>query len=271
MALSQQPVRAASRARRRWTRIVGIGLASAALSAALGLGVHAQSKDENSAAQSAGEKSVDEKLKAVERERDELKGRNADLELKLKQLQATVDNLVHQALGEQPATPPFLPPPSAGSYSPRPQGPFVTRFRPMFSPFSGLPDPLELAIAFSNALGEREAAKPALEAAKVKVGMGRGGSRFDVDAASAQLLTAERKVRLLRNIVATARRVAADEAERVRKLGAVRAVSMAEVRNAEARLKILDEILASDPDAPKTPAVPATSTRSTATKPLLSD
>jgi hypothetical protein len=270
MALSQHPVPAASRSRRRWTRIVGFGLASAALSAGIGLGVHAQSKDDNSPAQSAGEKSVDEKLKAVERERDELKGRNADLELKLKQLQATVDNLVHQALGERPATPPFSPPPSAGSYSPRPQGPFVTRFRPMFSPFSGLPDPLELAIAFSNALGEREAAKPALEAAKVKVGMGRGGSRFDV-AASAQLLTAERKVRLLRNIVATARRVAADEAERVRKLGAVRAVSMAEVRNAEARLKILDEILASDPDAPKTPAVPATSTRSTATKPLLSD
>ena len=40
----------------------------------------------------------------------------------------------------------------------------------------------------------------------------------------------------------------------MRKLGGVRAVSVAEVRNAEARLKILDEILATDPEAATKPA-----------------
>ena len=37
-------------------------------------------------AQSAGEKSVEENLKEIERERDDLKRRNADLEQRLKQL-----------------------------------------------------------------------------------------------------------------------------------------------------------------------------------------
>ena len=72
--------------------------------------------------------------------------------------------------------------------------------------------------------------------------LGTRRKRSDVDAATARLAAAERKVRLLRSIVTTARAVAAEDVERMRKLGAVRAVSVAEVRNAEARLKILDEI-----------------------------
>jgi hypothetical protein len=123
----------------------------------------------------------------------------------------------------------------------------------MFPPFNGMPDTVELAIAFSDAIGERDAAKPLVAAARQKLHLGRGGSNADVDQATAQLLKADRKVHLLRSIVKTARNVAADEAERTRKLGAVRAVSMADVRNANARLSMLDEILASDPEEPTKP------------------
>jgi hypothetical protein len=199
-------------------------------------------------AQSAGEKSVEENLKEMERERDDLKRRNADLEQRLKQLQASVDNQVHQALGEPENARAYSFQPPAGMYGRRMPVPFVGQFRPVF-PFGGLPDPVELAISYSDALGEKDTARPALQAAKQKVDLGRGGSVTDVDAATARLAAAERKVRLLRSIVTTARAVAAEDVERMRKLGAVRAVSIAEVRNAEARLKILDEILSSDPEA----------------------
>jgi hypothetical protein len=199
-------------------------------------------------AQSTGEKSAEEKLKSIEHERDDLKRRNADLEQRLKQLQASVDNQVHQALGEPESTRAYSFQPTPGMYGRRMPGPFVGQFRPVF-PFGGLPDPVELAISYSDALGEKEAARPSLDAAKQKVDLGRGGSVADVDAATARLAAAERKVRLLRSIVTTARAVAGEEVERMRKLVAVHAVSVAEVRNAEARLKILDEILSSDPDA----------------------
>lgn len=247
---------------RRWHCLVLFGFASAALSTGLASGLSAQTKDEKpnaeSAAPSAADNSADERLKAVERERDELKKRNADLEQRLKQLQASVDDQVHQALGEAAAsaTPGFAVPPSAGTYPRRLSGPYFSQFRPIFSPFSGSPDPIELAVAFSDALGEKEAAKPALEGARQKLTTGRGVTTFDVEAATAQLQRAQRKVQLLRKIITTARAVAADEAERLRGLGAVRAVSMAEVRNADARLKILDEILASDPEAPPKPTSP---------------
>jgi hypothetical protein len=247
--------------RRRLVTLVGFALVSMALSAGLGSAVRAQSKGEESPAQSPVKESLDERLKAVERERDELKKRNADLELRLKQLQATVDNLVHQALGEQPPAPPTPLPPPATMFPRRVPGPVFARFPPMFPPFRGTVDPVELAVAFSDALGEREAARPAFDTAKQKPSTGNGGTRPDVDTATpAQWLKANRKVQLLRNIITTARQVAADEAERMRKLGAVHAVSVSEVRNAEARLKILDEILATDPEAPKTPADSTTAT-----------
>jgi hypothetical protein len=227
-----------------------IGLVGFAVSAA---------QDESKAkppAQSAGDKSIDDKLKEVERERDDLKRRNAELEQRLKQLQASVDDQVHQALGEREGARAYAFPPQAGTFGRRMPGPYVSQFRPMFPPFGGLPDPVELAISYSDALGEKEAAKPALDAAKQKVDLGRGGSATDVDAASARLSAAERKVRLLRNIVSTARAVAAEDVERMRKLGAVRAVSVAEIRNAEAKLKILDDILASDAESTSKPLNP---------------
>jgi hypothetical protein len=204
-------------------------------------------------AQPAGEKSAEGKLQEIERERDDLKKRNADLEQRLKQLQASVDNQVHQALGQPESTraysfQPTPGQPTPGMYGRRMPGPFVGQFRPVF-PFGGLPDPVELAISYSDALGEKDAARPALDAAKQKVDLGRGGSASDVDAAAARLAAAERKVRLLRSIVTTARAVAGEEVDRMRKLVAVHAVSVVEVRNAEARLKILDEILSADPEA----------------------
>jgi hypothetical protein len=241
----------------RWNRLVALALVTSVLGVGGVSAVEAQSKDGKPAdpvpaetpTQVPGENSAAEKPKEVERERDELKKRNADLELRLKQLQAAVDDQVHQALGET-GTARTLTFPSSGAMSARqPVGPFISRFRPMFPPFNGMPDTVELAIAFSDALGEKETARPALEAAKQKVNSGHGATSFDVETASAQFAGAERKVRLLRNMITTSRDVAADEAERIRRLGAVRAVSTAEVRNAEARLKMLDDILASDPDA----------------------
>jgi hypothetical protein len=241
----------------RWNRLVALGLVTAVLGTGAVSTVGAQSKDEKPAdrvpaespSQASSEKSAVEKLKEVERERDELKKRNADLELRLKQLQAAVDDQVHQALGETVPPHAFAFPPSGAMSTRQPVGPFISRFRPMFPPFNGMPDTVELAIAFSDALGEKETARPALEAAKQKVNLGHGATSFDVETASAQFARAERKVRLLRSMVTTSRDVAADEAERIRRLGAVHAVALAEVRNAEARLKMLDEILASDPDA----------------------
>jgi len=240
--------------RRRLVTLVGFGLVSIALMVGFSSAVQAQSKEEKSPSQSQINESLDEKLKAVERERDDLRKRNAELELRLKQLQATVDNLVHQALGEQPAAPPTPLPPPVGVFPRRPLGPIITRFRPMFPPFPGTIDPVELAVAFSDALGEKEAAKPANETAKQQAPMFSGGTRSDLVPAAAPLLKANRKVQLLRTIITTAREVAADEAERMRKLGAVHAVSMSEVRNADVRLKILDEILATDPETVNKPA-----------------
>ena len=206
-----------------------------------------QTTEQKSSDRASSEVSPDERLKTLERERDDLKRRNAELEQRLRQLQTTVDNLVHEALGEQPSTQPSpLPPPAVGMVPRRSFGPFMTQFRPMFPPFNGMPDTVELAIAFSDAIGERDAARPAVTGARQKAQSGRGGSNADVNLATAQLLRADRKVRLLRKIITTARNVAADEAERMRRLGAVHAVSTADVRNANARLNMLDEILASD-------------------------
>ena len=205
-----------------------------------------QTADQKSSDRASSEVSPEERLKTLERERDDLKKRNAELEQRLRQLQATVDNLVHEALGEQPSTQPSALPPAVGMVPRHSFGPFMTQFRPMFPPFNGMPDTVELAIAFSDAIGEREAARPAVAVARQKAQSGHGASDGDMNLATAQLLRADRKVRLLRNIITTARNVAADEAERMRRLGAVHAVSTAEVRNANARLNMLDEILAAD-------------------------
>ena len=215
----------------RWASAMGLALLGTVLSGHPGQLALAQTGEEKPAAQ-APAKSTDADLQAVVRERDELKKRNADLEQKLKQLQAAVDNVVHQALDEQPGAT-SGPAPAPGVFGRRPFGPFVSQYRPMFPPFGGTPDPVELAVAFSDAIGQKEAARPALEAARQKMQSGSGATRFDVDAAEARVLSADRKLRLLRNMIKTARSVAADEAERMRKLGAARAVSVAEIRNSE--------------------------------------
>jgi hypothetical protein len=244
-------------------RILRLGFVITTLIAGLAVPLRAQpplplqAALQKSADRSAAEMSSDERVKTLERERDDLKKRNADLEQRLRQLQATVDNLVHQALGEQSAPQAFGLPPSVGMVPRRSFGPFMTQFRPMFPPLNGMPDTVELAVAFSDALAEKEAAGPAVAAARQKAQSDHGASSSEADLATAQLLRADRKVRLLRNIIATARNVAADEAQRMRRLGAVHAVSTADVRNADARLKMFDEILAADPEAgTKTPGSP---------------
>jgi len=242
------------RSGRRLETMVRIGLLCVAFTTGRAVALRAepplrpQNAEQKSSDPAPVQLSAEERLQALERERDDLKKRNAELEQRLRQLQTTVDNLVHEAVGEQPAAQRPVFPPMVGMAPPRGFGPFMTQFRPMFPPFNGMPDTVELAIAFSDALGERDVAKPAVVAARQKAQSGHSGSNADVNLATAQLLRADRKVRLLQKIITTARNVAADEAERMRKLGAVRAVSTADVRNANARLNMLDEILAADPE-----------------------
>jgi hypothetical protein len=239
------------RFRGRVGKLIGIVFVGALLGFGIATPLVGQSADRKPSEQSTEEPSLAERLKVAERERDELKKRNAELESRLKQLQSTVDGLVNQALGDHAAAATELPPP-VGMIPRRAVGPYISQFRPMFSPFNGMPDPVELAVLFSDAIADKEAARPALDAVKFK--LGRGSSAFDVDAATTRLLRADRKVRLLRKIISTARSVAADDATRMQRLGAVHAVSVAEVRNAAARLKMLDEILAADPEASEKPA-----------------
>jgi hypothetical protein len=208
-------------------------------------------------AQGLGEQSGSDQLQALQRERDELKKRNAELEARLKTLQATVDTIVRQALGQAVPPPIPMPPPEApAGTAPRRRIPFVGRFPPMFPPFPGTIDPVEMAIAFSDAVSEKETARSAADAAKSKKSSENSGNAADTETPSARLAKANRKVELLRQIITTAREVAAGDVERLRKLNAAHAVTLAEIQSAEARLRIIDQILATDPEAPKPPTQP---------------
>ncbi len=201
----------------------------------------------------------EERLKAVERERDELKKRNGVLELRLKQLQATVNQDVTEALRpsreEVSAAPPTPHPPAetatgAGSTAPATNSvgtPYWRQTWPASPRFAGLPPALQspvdvigLAVAYQDALGEVQKTR-------------RGKDSKD-SASVADVAPAERKVRLLRSITMTLRDQAAAEVDRVRKLAAVHAVPVIDLRNLDAKIKILDLILAQDPDAGPMPA-----------------
>ncbi|HEV7999948.1 MAG TPA: hypothetical protein VGP63_08720 [Planctomycetaceae bacterium] len=196
----------------------------------------------------------EERLKAVERERDELKQRNGVLELRLKQLQAIVNKEVTDALRplrEEPsAAPPTPHPPSetatgAGPATPATNSagtPYWRQTWPTSPRFAGLPPALQspvdvigLAVAYQDALGALQKTH-------------RGKDAKD-SASAADVDPAERKVRLLRSITMTLRDQAAAEVDRVRKLAAVHAVPVIDLRNLDAKMKILDLILAQDPDA----------------------
>jgi hypothetical protein len=223
------------------------------------------------AAQSAP--STDARLKALERERDELKQRNGVLELRLKQLQATVDRQVTEALGpssgdQAAATPPIPHPPGeppSGAAPAAPQtNPFGTPYWrqtwPAYPRFAALPPALQspvdvigLAVAYQDALGEVQKA--------------RRGKDAKETAASADLDPPERKVRLLRSITMTLRDQAAAEVDRVRKLAAIHAVPVVDLRNLDAKMKILDLIMAQDPDAGPMPTQPTNEKPATSEKP----
>jgi hypothetical protein len=202
---------------------------------------------------------TEERLKAVERERDELKKRNGVLELRLKQLQATVNKEVTEALQpareELTAAPPTPHPPPespAGSVPATPAAtsigiPYWRATAAVYPRFAGIPPALQspvdvigLAVAYQDALGEFQKTRRPKESKE-------GRSIGDVD-------PAERKVRLLRSITMTLRDQAAAEVDRVRKLAAVHAVPVVDLRNLDAKMKILDLILAQDPDAGPMPA-----------------
>ncbi len=222
-------------------------------------------------AQSAA--TTDERLKAVERERDELKKRNGVLELRLKQLQATVNKEISDALrpaqDELVAAPPTPHPPPespAGTAPTTPATnstgiPYWRATAAVYPRFGGIPPALQspvdvigLAVAYQDALSEFQKTRRPKESKD-------GRSIGDVD-------PAERKVRLLRSITMTLRDQAAAEVDRVRKLAAVHAVPVVDLRNLDAKMKILDLILAQDPDAGP---MPAQSTNEKPTRPVKTD
>jgi hypothetical protein len=199
-------------------------------------------------------KPADDRIKALERERDELKKRNGILELRLKQLQATVNKQITEALEPSlgdgiSAAPPVPQPPGESSSSAAPvtvpTNPLTPPYwRPVAPPYSRFPgigslqspvDVVGLAVAYQDALGEVQKSRRLRDAKE-----NRPPAAPD---------PAESKVRLLRSITATLRDQVAGEVDRVRKLAAIHAVPVVDVRNLDARLKILDLILAQDPDA----------------------
>ena len=206
MALSDRRDDVASSSRPRWTKLVGFGLVGAALSAGFGSAVHAQSKEERSAGPVTGREIGRREAEGGRARAGRAEGTQRRFGAEAQTASGHRGQPGASSTGRAAGCVTLRACRRRPELTPRrPLGPFVTQFRPMVPPFGGMPDPVELAIAFSDALGEKEAAKPALEAAKQKVGMGRGATRFDVDAASGQLLRANRKVRLLRNIITTAR------------------------------------------------------------------
>jgi hypothetical protein len=103
--------------------------------------------------------STDARLKALERERDELKQRNGVLELRLKQLQATVDKQVTEALGpssgnQAAAAPPTPHPPGEPPSGAAPAAtqtnsfgtPYWRQTWPAYPRFAGLPPALQSPI-----------------------------------------------------------------------------------------------------------------------------
>jgi hypothetical protein len=202
-------------------------------------------------------KPTDERIRALERERDELRKRNGVLELRLKQLQATVNQQVTDALGtsadgrvgEPPPAPhpPGEPPVTAAPVLPRssyqvpywrPIGPPFTRSAGIFSPLQQPVDLVSLSVAYQDALSELRRARE------------RGESKVAKENhPSADAESAESKVRLLRSITKAMRDQLADEVDRMHKLGAIHVVPSMDVRNLETKLQILDLILTQDPGA----------------------
>jgi hypothetical protein len=208
--------------------------------------------------------SGDERIKALERERDELKQRNGLLELRLKQVQSTVNRLVNETLDTLPANqaaaaPPVPHPPGEPPATDRPLtatayqllqwrsvGPPFTRSAGLFSPLQQPVDVVNLAVAYQDALAELRRLREA--------------SSTNSKASKADLASTETKVRLLRSITTTVRDELADEVDRMHKLSAVHAVPTMDVRNLESKLKIVNLILAHDPEAGTTSNEPAAET-----------
>jgi hypothetical protein len=206
--------------------------------------------------QAASRSSDDHRIKALQRERDELKQRNGLLELRLKQLQATVNKLINETLDTLPAdqagaTPPVPHPPGEPPATDRPLtptayqllqwrsvGPPFTRNAGLFSPLQQPLDVVNLAVAYQDALAELRRIRDPQPASSHT-------SKADLD-------SARNKVRLLRSITTTVRDELADEVDRMHKLSAVHAVPTMDVRNLDSKLKIINLILAEDPDASPT-------------------
>jgi hypothetical protein len=228
---------------------------------------------------SARDQSADARVKALEKERDELRVRNLELENRLKQLQRTVDSIVSDtaqtsrmpALAGSPSsvTPPAAQPPdeksngtssastpattSTPTYASSPVispvdplirrrvGPYYSPLGPgpITNPLQAPADLIGLAVAYQDALAERQAVPTPKD------------KQFWPN-----FSPADRKVRLLRSITKTIRDQVADEVERMHQLAAVHAVPTMDARNMQTKLRILDLILAQDPEAPSETTAP---------------
>ncbi len=200
----------------------------------------------------------DDRIKALEHERDELKKRNSLLELRLRQLQASIDRTVTETLDTATldrtnTVPPVPHPPgepaakeipvvapfgSLPAVSWRTLGPSYSRFAGIFSPLQQPLDLVSLAVAYQDALGELRRACAAKEFLPNRAS--------DVDSAL-------EKVRLLRSMTKTMRDSMSDAVDRMHKLDSVHAVPTMDVRNLEAKLQILDLILSRDPEVAAAP------------------
>jgi hypothetical protein len=196
----------------------------------------------------------EDRIKALEHERDELKKRNSLLELRLRQLQTSIDRTVTETLDtatldRTSAGPPVPHPPgepaangtpvpaAIGSFpvaSWRSLGPSYSRVAGVFSPLQQPLDLVSLAVAYQDALGGLRRARAAKEFLPNRAS--------DVESAA-------EKVRLMRSMTKAMREAMAEQVDQMHKLSAVHAIPTMDVRNLDAKLKILDLILASDPEA----------------------
>ncbi len=196
----------------------------------------------------------EDRIKALEHERDELKKRNSLLELRLRQLQTSIDRTVTETLDTatldrsnavppvphppgEPAANGTPVPPAIGSFpvaSWRTLGPPHSRMAGVFSPLQQPLDLVSLAVAYQDALSGLRRARAAKE--------------FLPNRAS-EVESAVEKVRLMRSMTKAMREAMAEQVDQMHKLSAVHAIPTMDVRNLDAKLKILDLILAGDPEA----------------------
>jgi septal ring factor EnvC (AmiA/AmiB activator) len=199
--------------------------------------------------------SLEQRLKTVETERDALRKEVDELQARVTELQRTIDSFrrgiprlppnsvqqqiwdrMHAAQSENAAAQPER----------QPQiGPTAIVHRSIYQRLQ--PDLVSLAVPFSDAAAATVRAKTELEAAKRE--RPQGGEQA-VRNETSDLRAAEQKLRVLRRMLVTLRDDYATENDRIRQLTQAGAVPTAYLHDRELQVKLLDALLAEDPEAP---------------------